>query len=239
MEDRTDRRAFLKEIGLAGAASLVSVPAIDAEAQTPAPQPGAVQPSTPVSHAYAFFTPPEAGFIEAAVNLFIPADDLTPNGVDCGIAIFMDRQFGSAWGAGDRMYMQGPWQKGTPTQGYQLPLTPAQLIRAGIAATNSYCRATYQRDFDRLTREQQTTVLEGIEQGKIALADVPTAEFFTLLLNSTMEGLFSDPIYGGNRGKVAWKMVGFPGVIEIHSDHIKTYRNKQYEVQPSSIEDLS
>jgi len=54
-----------------------------------------------------------------------------------------------------------------------------------------------------------------------------------------MEGFFSDPIYGGNRNKAAWKMVGFPGVIAIHSTNIKTYRNKRYEAQPTSIEDLS
>jgi len=26
-----------------------------------------------------------------------------------------------------------------------------------------------------------------------------------------MEGLFSDPMYGGNRGLVGWKAVGYPG----------------------------
>jgi hypothetical protein len=27
-------------------------------------------------------------------------------------------------------------------------------------------------------------------------------------------------------------MVGFPGVIAIYSEHIKTYRNKKYDVEP-------
>jgi len=54
-----------------------------------------------------------------------------------------------------------------------------------------------------------------------------------------MQGFFADPVYGGNRDKVAWKMIGFPGVVAIYSEHIKTYRNKKYDVEPKSIVDLS
>jgi len=183
--------------------------------------------------------PPEVAFVEAAVDRLIPADELTPGGTACGVAIFIDRQLAGAWGSGDRMYMQGPWQKGTPTQGYQLPMTPAEFFRAGIAATNAYTRKTFQKDFDRLTEEQQIQVLQGLEQSKIALDHVAAQEFFNLLLNAAMEGFFADPIYGGNKNKVSWKMLGFPGVIAIYSEHIKTYRNKKYDVEPTSIADLS
>ena len=44
------------------------------------------------------------------------------------------------------MYMQGPWDKGVATQGYQSPLTPAEFFRAGIAATNAYCGKTLQKE---------------------------------------------------------------------------------------------
>ena len=54
-----------------------------------------------------------------------------------------------------------------------------------------------------------------------------------------MEGFFADPIHGGNRGKVAWKMVGFPGVIAVYAEHIKTYRNRKYDVEPTSIADMA
>jgi gluconate 2-dehydrogenase gamma chain len=46
-------------------------------------------------------------------------------------------------------------------------------------------------------------------------------------------------MYGGNRDKVAWKMIGFPGVIAIHSNNIRTYRNRRYEAPATSIDDLS
>ena len=51
----------------------------------------------------------------------VPADELTPKGTDLGLAIFIDRALAGGWGKGDRMYMQGPWKRGVPSQGYQLP----------------------------------------------------------------------------------------------------------------------
>ena len=135
--------------------------------------------------------------------------------------------------------MQGPWAKGTPTQGYQLAFTPAEFFRVGIAAVNTHCRKTYQKDFDRLTVDQQVGVLKGLEQGQITLGEVSAQEFFNLLLNTAMQGFFADPLYGGNRDNVAWKMIGYPGVAAVYGEHIKTYRNKKYDVKPRSIVDLS
>lgn len=237
---KNNRRDFLKTVGTVGATGIAAAVTADtAEAQAPAAArtPAAL---TPVSHAYTFLSAPEAAFIEAAVDRFIPADDLTPGGTDCGVAVFIDRQLAGAWGTGDRTYMQGPWAKGVPTQGYQSPLTPAEFFRAGIAAANGYCRKTFQKDFDRLTVDQQNKVLQDMEQGRITFeGTVPAQEFFNLLLATSMQGFFADPIYGGNRDKAAWKMIGFPGVIAIYSEHIKTYRNKKYDVEPKSILDLS
>ena len=234
-----NRREFLKTVGTVGATGIAAAvggdTAVDAQARS-AP---AATPPTLVSHAYTFLTAPEAAFIETAVDRLIPADDLTPGGTDCGVATFIDRQLAGAWGSGDRMYMQGPWQKGAPTQGYQSPMTPAEFFRAGIAACNAYCRKTFQKEFDRLTVDQQVKFLQDLEQGRISLSEVGAQEFFNLLLATTMQGFFADPVYGGNRDKVAWKMVGFPGVIAIYSEHIKTYRNKKFDVEPKSILDLS
>jgi len=238
MSDQPNRRDFLKTVGTVGATGIAAAVGVEspADAQT---GPKTAPAATPVSHAYTFLTAPEAAFIEAAVDRLIPADDLTPGGTDCGVATFIDRQLAGAWGSGDRMYMQGPWDKGVPTQGYQSPLTPAEYFRAGIAAVNAFTRKTLQKDFDRLTVDQQITVLRDMEQGRAALDGVPAQEFFNLLLATTMQGFFADPVYGGNRDKAAWKMIGFPGVIAIYSEHIKTYRNKKYDVEPKSILDLS
>jgi gluconate 2-dehydrogenase gamma chain len=242
MSEQPDRRAFLKSLGTVGATGVAAMVSADAVAEPQAaPSPGAAAPAQPAVtlHTYTFLSPPEAAFVEAAVDQLIPADNLTPGGTDCGVATFIDRQLAGAWGSGDRMYLQGPWQKGTPTQGYQLPMTPAEFFRAGITATNAHCRKTYQKEFDRLSREQQVALLKELERGGVALDTLSSQQFFDLLLSLTMQGFFADPVYGGNRDKVAWKMIGFPGAIAIYSEHIKTYRNKKYDVEPTSILDLS
>ena len=237
MSDSIDRRRFLKQVGAAGGVSAIVPLGGLVEPSVPTGQAPASDPAPPVP-AYTFFSPPEAAFVEAVVDRFIPADDLTPGGAECGVAIFIDRQLAGAWGHGDRLFMQGPWRVGTPEQGYQLPLTPAELYRASIAATNRHCEATNEREFDRLTEAQQVAVLQGLERGEIDLGSIPARTFFEVVLANTMEGFFADPIYGGNRDKVAWKMVGYPGVLAVYSEDIKRYRNTPYDEEPTSILDL-
>ena len=36
-------------------------------------------------------------------------------------------------------------------------------------------------------------------------------EFFFLLQRSTIEGVYSDPLYGGNKNMDGWRMKEFPG----------------------------
>ncbi len=51
-----------------------------------------------------------------------------------------------------------------------------------------------------------------------------------MLLQNTVEGFFADPLYGGNRDKVGWKLVGFPGVAAYYANKITDY-NKPYNVR--------
>ena len=60
-----------------------------------------------------------------------------------------------------------------------------------------------------------------------------------MLLQLTNEGYFADPMYGGNKDKSVWKMLGFPGVGVTFTDLIVQYRNKQYVPDVKSIADLS
>ena len=78
-----------------------------------------------------------------------------------------------------------------------------------------------------------------LDAGKAALVEFNGKQFFEALLTITMEGFFADPIYGGNRNKVAWKMVGYPGLPAVYSTLIDEYRNKRYVVEPQSIADFS
>jgi gluconate 2-dehydrogenase gamma chain len=227
-----DRRDFLKSAVVGGAATAVpNMLPESAQAQT------AAAASPP---GYAFLNTDEAAFVETMVDHMVPADELTPKGTDIGINIFIDRALGGAWGKGDRLYMQGPWKPGVPSQGYQLPLTPAQLYRAGIEATNAHCVKTYGKSFDRLTEAQREEVLVGLSTAKIIFeSGLPVRVFWTTLYQSVMEGMFSDPIYGGNRNKAGWKLIGFPGVIAVHREDIVKYRDKEFPNVPLGIADLS
>ena len=146
----------------------------------------------------------------------------------------------AAWGKGDRLYTQGPWKKGVPNQGYQLPLAPADLYRAGIAATNAHCRKTYGKAFDRLDAKQREEVLVGLSTGKITFeSGLPVRDFWTVLYQTVMEGMFSDPIYGGNRNKAGWRMIGFPGAIAVHRENVEKFRDKPFPTDPVGIADMS
>src|SRR5216684_5575043 len=202
------RRNFLLGAGTAVAAGLAQ----GAPAQAQQPKPATAPPAASEPEAYVTLTAPEAAFFSAAVDAFIPADELTPSGTDCGIVTFIDRQLASAWGGGAKMYRNGPFRKAKPEYGYQLPLTPRQFFAAGIVATNAWTRRLHGKDFDRLAAKERDDALKALEQGKAELGDFDGKPFFEALLHITMEGFFADPIYGGNRNKVSWKMVGFPGL---------------------------
>jgi len=230
-----DRRDFIKGAVVGGAAA-ASAPIAAAQAE-PA---RAAQAAAPQAAGYEFLNLDEAAFIEALVDHMIPADEISPKGTDLGVNIYIDRALAGSWGKGDRLYMQGPWKQGAPSQGYQLPLTPAQLYRAGIEATNAYCRKTYNQTFDRIEAAQREEVLVGLSTGKIKFdSGLPVRAFWTALYQTVIEGMYSDPIYGGNRNKAGWAIIGFPGAIAVHRDHVASYRGKPFPSKPLGIADLS
>ncbi len=122
------RRDFIAGVGIGTATATLNavIPVQPAEAQVPSSIAAAQEPAA----GYIYLKPAEAAFVEALVDHMIPKDELTGSGTEIGIATYIDRALAGSWGKGDRLYMQGPWAKGTANQGYQLPLTPAELYRA-------------------------------------------------------------------------------------------------------------
>jgi gluconate 2-dehydrogenase gamma chain len=229
-----NRRAFLKSAVASSAAAVsVGLPQSAQAQHKPAAPP-------PPSAGYAFLNPDEAAFIEAVVDHMVPADELSPKGSDMGINTFIDRALAGGWGKGDRLYMQGPWKQGVPSQGYQLPLTPAELYRAGIVSANAYCVKTYSKPFDKLSETQRQEFLVAWSTGKVNFENGPPARvFFTMVYQNVIEGMFSDPLYGGNQNKAGWKMIGFPGVIAVNQQNIEKYRDKKFPANPLGIADMS
>jgi gluconate 2-dehydrogenase gamma chain len=239
MADETiPRRKFLVGAGLAGTAVAAGL----ADNTTPAaadPKSVAAPQGTPAPEPLLYLNETEHAFVAAAADTLIPADDLSPSGSNCGCATYIDRQLASAWGGGAKTYRAGPYFQGKPEQGYQLPLTPAEFFSAGIAAANDWSRKTYGSDFDRLDPDRRIEALKAMEKGNAQFSNFNAKAFFGRLLAITMEGFFADPIYGGNRDKASWRMLGFPGLPATYANVIDQYRDKRYVAEPQSIADFS
>jgi gluconate 2-dehydrogenase gamma chain len=182
-----------------------------------------------------FFTQEEWRFVVAAVDRLIPRDDEGPGAIDLNVPIFIDMQLETGFGHASHWYMQGPFRAASPLFGYQSPMTPREVYRAGIRATNAQCMREFAgKHFVDLLTTEQTGVLERLETGAMALPDISSAEFFTFLLQNTKEGYLSDPIHGGNKEMGSWKMIGFPGARADFLDWVGT--GKRYPYGPVDID---
>ena len=214
------RRDLLRTTAGVGSVAIISWfgPRADAaRAKSLVPQPI-------VSWTFSYFTAPEITFIDAALSRLIPSDELGPGAKEAGVTFFIDQQLAGSFGRAETWYMQGPWKEGTPEQGYQLKLTPAQLYRVGIQGIDDYCRRAFnKKTFAELGAGDQDKILHGLEKGEIELAGAPAKEFFAMLWQNTNEGFFADPIYGGNRDFAGWKLIGFPGPRYNYANEIEQY----------------
>ena len=190
------------------------------------------------AEAYGYLLEPEVRFLDAAVARLIPADDLGPGAKEAGVTYYIDQQLVSVWGSHGRNYRAGPWPEGTPQQGFQSRLTPREIYRAAIRDTNTHCSKQHGKIFEFLTPAQQDEILRGLEDGKIELQSVSAKLFFELLMRNTEEGFFADPMYGGNRDKVGWKLIGFPGIAaSAYAERVED-RDMPYRAEPVSILDV-
>ncbi|HEU4621456.1 MAG TPA: gluconate 2-dehydrogenase subunit 3 family protein [Burkholderiaceae bacterium] len=226
------RRIFLKVAGAASAASIAN--GVDAASSKSAPSPKAA-PSR-AAQPYAFFKPAEARFVESAVARLIPSDAVGPGAIEAGVPHYIDAQLAGAWGAGERLYKQGPWHSGAPTQGYQLPYTPAELFRNGLRAIDDDLRRTRNTRFDALSPSAQDAYLTALQRGEVELGGLPSNVFFESLLELTVEGFFGDPMYGGNRDMVSWRMIGFPGAYASYY-HLVDQHGIAFNQAPMSLAD--
>ena len=231
---QSDRRNFLLQAGLAGVASLGPAHHSAASASNAAPAAAA--------DTYHSLGPDEAAFVEALVNLMCPADELSPSGVDCGLAIYIDRQLAGPYGKGDGRYQKGPFRHGKPQLGLQLPLTPEQLCKAGIAAIDAACVRDRGVRFAQLGPADADAVLEAIAGGGMTDERLPLGAWFNdIVYPLFVEACFADPMYGGNRNAVFWKMIGYPGLPANHAIDMVRYRGIPYPgaQSPKSIVDFS
>ena len=222
---RYNRRDFLKVA--APAALAVTQGLAQAQAAAPAESQAKYNP--------VYFNEAEWRFVTAAVDRLIPPDDHGPGGVEAGVPVFIDRQLDMPYGHGAYFYMQGPFHPDAhPTLGYQLRYSPRELYRLGIAAADAACRHSKGQLFAELPHAGQEQFLTSLEKGQVTLQGPPAATFFAQLLTNTREGYFADPLYGGNRGMGAWKMIGFPGARADFTNWIDQ-QGRAYPYGPAAI----
>ena len=235
-DNNVPRRDFLKGGALAatalGAGALPGAAEAQPARSAPAPAPAPPEPLLTL-------TADEAAFFSAAYDTIIPADSLSPSGSDCGCVTYIDRQLAGAWGNGAKLYRNGPFLPAKPEHGYQLPLSPREYFAAGIKATNTWTVKTYGKTFDRLSPADRAKALTAMETGQAQFEGLEAKPFFEAVLQSAMEGFFADPMYGGNRDKVSWRMLGYPGLPATWASKAEALRGKKVSIEPQSIADFS
>jgi gluconate 2-dehydrogenase gamma chain len=185
------------------------------------------QPPVPVDPTRRMFlTDKEFAQITAIFDRLIPADDISASASQAGCVVFIDHQLSGDYGKGRWRYRVGPQQQGTESQGDQSLDGPADLYRKGLAELGT--------TFEALRPEQQDELLERMEQGQVKLASTPSQLLFKQMLANVQEGYFADPVYGGNKDMVGWKMIGFPGSRYDYRDYVEQ-RGQKLNIIPVSI----
>ncbi|MFL6035221.1 MAG: gluconate 2-dehydrogenase subunit 3 family protein [Gaiellaceae bacterium] len=159
----------------------------------------------------------EFELITAMADTIWPTDDLGPGARVAGVGYYIDGQLAGAWGQGHRMYLNGPFFTPADTgHGWQIPMNPSQVYRAFLPGFDQYVRTTYGNVYQSLTAAQQTQALNDIQTSKAVIplagsTQFRSADFFSMFRQNVLEGMLADPAYGGNKGMVGWKWIGYPG----------------------------
>lgn len=239
--DGSSRRRFLVNSGYAlgglvvGGALGTLIKPKTTEETTPG-KPSGEQTATPKNYnqALMFFTQEQFQIADSAMERIFPEDDTGPGAKSLGIAFFLDHQLAGEWGFNSRDYMSPPFYAGEKEQGYQGRLKRREIFEIGLRELENYSQQQYQLRFVKLTPEQQDEVLKAFEGDTVKLTTISASSFFKMLRSSTLEGAYSDPLYGGNANMGGWKMRNYPGNQMGYLDVIEKEFTK---IEPSSLQD--
>ena len=196
-----------------------------------------------------FFNLHESATVDAIVSRIMPGDASDPGAHEAGVVFYIDRSLGGTnLGYTLKTYTQGPFpviaeepvsvtassnrnqydfiDLGTDQAsryGYQSVLSPQEVYRRGLGFLDAYAQSKHEKNFVDLTTDEQDAILGEMQEDTATGFEGPSGRaFFTTLRNDTIEGMFSDPMYGGNQGMVGWKLIGYPGAQRIYTpDNIK------------------
>ena len=196
------RRAFLIGTAAGAAASVTLVPPARAQTQdaantttkASAAEPAAGEITAATYQHGAFFNNDDAKTVAAFVERLMPGAPGKPGATDAGVLNYIDISLSGAYSDQQDFY------------------------RRGLAQLDAHCTAAYGKPFRRLAEAQQDECIGALAQDKAPEFVWPSARaFFATLRTHTMEGMFSDPVYGGNKDFAGWRLVGFPGAQPIYT----------------------
>jgi gluconate 2-dehydrogenase gamma chain len=187
------RRKFLAGAALGAGAVAGAKLLPEASAQTNPQHAAATAPPPAHMHSNgeghgAFFNDADAETIAAFTERLMPGAPGKPGARDAGVLNYIDLALAGAYADLQDFY------------------------RRGLVQLDAYCSKTYGQPFVRLAAAQQDEVIGVLEEGKAGEFGWPSAQaFFNTVRTHTMEGMFADPIYGGNKDFAGWRLIGFPG----------------------------
>jgi gluconate 2-dehydrogenase gamma chain len=211
--------------------------ATDTDARSLAAPPPAQQPLLCVITS--FFTRAEAETVEAIAARLIPGDERDPGAREACVPAYIDQKLASFESFATPTYFKAPFAKpvphptgpqagahGTilveakelPRYGFQGSSTPQDSYRKGLATLDKVSKKKYGARFSALPEKTQTQLLADMEDGKVA-SFKKSKDFFNMILEDVYEGMFSDPVYGGNRDLAGWKLVGYPGAQRAYTEY--------------------
>jgi gluconate 2-dehydrogenase gamma chain len=201
-----------------------------------------------------FFDPHQRETVAAAMARIIPTDD-QPGAREAGTIDFLDRYLSGL----DHIYAKPDGSgfeklEGRRAQAWQQRL---DILRdkyaTGVQELDRRGNSRFGADFADLTGEQQDQVLTELEptgevedvteaEARAGFAPVETPlqqasveielDFLPLLALHTRQGFYADPIYGGNRNRVGWDLIGFPGPASLAEVHSGRYSVVEYFADP-------
>jgi gluconate 2-dehydrogenase gamma chain len=195
MPRRLTRASLLRRAGVLGAVGTLpaSVGAKLAKAATKPP----AKPSGALNTA-------QLATLTAMAARIVPTDATGPGATEAGAANYINLQLAG-------------WPNARNSLAATIPGTsvssslPAYL--AGLPAVDAYAQAKKGAPFANLAPADQDAVLVDLQNGAATGPFVGgSATFFNLVRTHVLQGMLSDPYYGGNQNFVGWKWLRYPGI---------------------------
>lgn len=119
--------------------------------------------------------------LDAFLDRLCPKDENGPGALECGASNYIERVLAGP-NAGEKA-----------------------AFADGLAALDAAAKGS----FAALKGEQQDAVIASFEDGSAAFGNA--RGFFNRARRLMLEGMFSDPYYGGNKGFAGWDLIHYPG----------------------------